>query len=88
MIYSIVPFEQLYYSENKQERMEVVINGEKVILLRNDNNTYTVERLISTNPKVYLNPEFTPGNRIIAITSEKEGPEVKWEIITDGLRLT
>lgn len=89
MIYSIVPFDpfQYYAENNKQERMEVNINGEKVVLLKNDNNTYTIERLISTNPKAYLNPEFMPGTMIMTITSKKESPNVKWEIISDGLTL-
>ena len=44
MIYSIVPYQQILYNEeNKQERMEMSINGEQVILLKNDNNTYTIE---------------------------------------------
>lgn len=83
MIYSIVPFDQLIFNteDNKQERMEVNINGEQVMLLKNDNNTYTIERLISTNPKAYLTPELMPGTMIMTITSEKDSPTVTWEIL-------
>jgi len=87
MIYSIVPAEQLYYSDIKQERMEAVINGERVILLKNEDNTYTVERLISTDPKSFLKPEFMPGTRFLQITSEKEGPDLKWKILNEGITM-
>lgn len=85
MIYSIVPPEQLFYADIKQERMEVSINGEKVILLKNDDNTYTVERLISTNPKAYLKPEFMPGRRLLSVTPDKGTPDAKWEVISNGI---
>ncbi|NLM10925.1 MAG: hypothetical protein GX213_09200 [Clostridiaceae bacterium] len=90
MIYSIVPYDHLmfYPEENKQERMEVNINGEQVILLKSDNNTYTIERLISTNPVSYLIPELMPGTTIMTIRSKKESPDVKWEILNGGPILT
>lgn len=88
MIYSVIPPEQLYYEETKQERIEVIINGERVILLKNDNNTYTIDRLISTNPKAYLNPDFMPGTVIMTITSKKEGPDAKWELMKNSMILS
>ncbi|NLK69622.1 MAG: hypothetical protein GX283_10790 [Clostridiaceae bacterium] len=88
MIYSIVPYQQILYNEeNKQERMEMSINGEQVILLKNDNNTYTIERLLSTNPKSYLIPELMPGTVIMTITAKKETPEVTWEILNKGFHI-
>jgi|GEM_PF-399061 len=86
MIYSIIPPDRLLYNpeDDKQVRMEVNINGEQVVLLKNDNNTYTIERLISTNPKAYLNPEFAPGTIIMPVISKKDNPDVKWEIISDN----
>lgn len=88
MIYSIVPYQQILYNEeNKQERMEMSINGEQVILLKNDNNTYTIERLLSTNPKSYLIPELMPGTVIMTFTVKKETPEVTWEILNKGFHI-
>ena len=88
MIYSIVPYQQILSNEeNKQERMEMSINGEQVILLKNDNNTYTIERLISTNPKSYLSPELMPGTVIMTITAKKEMPNVTWEILNKDLSI-
>lgn len=90
MIYSIIPYDQMFFNseDNRQERMEVNINGEKVVLLKNDNNTYTIERLISTNPKAYLNPDFMPGTVIMTVTSKKESPNVKWETMNNDFRCT
>ena len=88
MIYSIVPYQQILSNEeNNQERMEMSINGEQVILLKNDNNTYTIERLISTNPKSYLSPELMPGTVIMTITAKKEMPNVTWEILNKDLSI-
>lgn len=89
MIYSIVPCDQLinYPQDSNQERIEVDINGENVVLLKGENNTYTIERLISTNPRTYLNPELMPGTMIMTIISKKDSPCVKWEIINNGLEL-
>lgn len=89
MIYSIIPLDQLLFNpeDYKQERMEVNINGEQVVILKNSNNTYTIERLISTNPKAYLNPELAPGTVIMTVTSKKENPDVKWEILSNGFTI-
>lgn len=88
MIYSIVPYQQILSNEeNKQERMEMSINGEQVILLKNDNNTYTIERLLSTNPKSYLSPELMPGTVIMTITAKKEMSDVTWEILNKDLSI-
>lgn len=88
MIYSIVPYQQIVSNEeNKQERMEMSINGEQVILLKNDNNTYTIERLLSTNPKSYLSPELMPGTVIMTITAKKEMSDVTWEILNKDLSI-
>lgn len=86
MIYSIVPFDQLlfYNEESTRTRMEVTLDGEQVVLTKNDNNTYSIERLISTNPKSYLRPEFMPGTLLMTITATKETPEVKWQIMNKG----
>ena len=89
MIYSIVPYQQIVSNseENNQERMQMNINGEQVILLKNDNNTYTIERLLSTNPKSYLSPELMPGTVIMTITAKKEMPDVTWEILNKDLSI-
>ncbi|MBP7176587.1 MAG: YlzJ-like family protein [Thermoclostridium sp.] len=83
MIYSIVPFEQILFDQQSgmETRMEVTLDGERVVLMQNDDKTYSIERLISTNPKAYLKPELTPGTILMTITAEKETPDVTWQIM-------
>lgn len=86
MIYSIVPFDQVLFDQQTSmgNRMEVTLNGERVVLLQNENNTYSIERLISTNPKAYLKPELTPGTLLMTITASKETPNVTWQILNSN----
>lgn len=83
MIYSIVPFDQILFDQQNSTgaRMEVTLDGERVLLQQNENNTYSIERLISTNPKAYLKPELAPGTLLMTITSTKETPNVTWQIM-------
>lgn len=85
MIYSIVPFDQILFDPqaNTGTRMEVTLNGEQVVLLKNEDNTYAIERLISTNPKAYLKPELMPGTLLMTITATKETPRVTWQIMNN-----
>ncbi|MDI9482660.1 MAG: YlzJ-like family protein [Bacillota bacterium] len=69
MIYSIIPFEQIFYeSRGEISHMEIMLHGERVVLLKNKDNTYTIDKLISTNPKAYLRPELMPGTLLMNIT--------------------
>lgn len=83
MIYSIVPHEQIFYNseDNAFVRMEVNLHGERVVLLKNPDNTYKIERLLSTNPKSYLRPELSPGTLLMNVESVKNAPGVSWEIL-------
>jgi hypothetical protein len=83
VIYSIVPFDQILFDQQGDTgtRMEVTLDGERVVLLQNENNTYSIERLISTNPKAYLKPELAPGTVLMTITATKETPNVTWQIM-------
>ncbi|MDD4297779.1 MAG: YlzJ-like family protein [Ruminiclostridium sp.] len=83
MIYSVVPYEHIFYNaeENPSLRMEVSLHGEQVVLLKNSDSTYTIERLLSTNPKSYLKPELLPGTLLMTVASVKEAPGVTWEIL-------
>lgn len=83
MIYSVIPFDQILFDQQGElgVRMEVTLDGERVVLLKNDNNTYSIERLISTNPKAYLKPELAPGTLLMTISATKETPNLTWTII-------
>lgn len=85
MIYSVVPFDQILFNqEDPGIRMDVTLNGEHVVIIKNDNNTYSIERLISTNPKAYLKPELMPGTMLMTITAKKETPRVTWTILNNN----
>lgn len=83
MIYSVVPYEQIFYNsaENTVSRMEVNLHGEQVVLLKNPDSTFTIERLLSTNPKAYLRPELLPGTLLMNVESVKNAPGVTWKIL-------
>lgn len=82
MIYSIVPYDNIFYNaEDKDERMEVTLNGEKIVLLKNSDNTFTIERLISTNPKAYLKPELSPGTLLMTVAVNNKSSGVTWKIM-------
>jgi hypothetical protein len=49
---------------NPGSYIEMEYLGEKVIVSPLTNNRYEIQRLISSSPQAYLNPEFQPG-RII-----------------------
>jgi hypothetical protein len=62
-----MPHERIYegYTENSiKEFVEIKYKGEKVLAAAMGNNEYMITRVISTLPKVYLNPELQPGTII------------------------
>ncbi len=83
MIYSIIPYEKVFYNEddNTIMRMEASFQGEKVVLIKNSDNTYTLDRLLSTNPKAYLKPELSPGTLLMNVEPVKKDPGVLWKIL-------
>jgi len=73
LIYSIVPYEQIFYdARSEMSFVEVTLHGERVVLLKNKDNTYTIDRLVSTNPKAYLNPELMPGTLLMGVTIKND----------------
>lgn len=85
MIYSIIPFEQIFYdSRSEMSYMEVTLHGERVVLLKNKDNTYTIDKLISTNPKAYLKPELMPGTLLMNVTVKNDYSDTVWKIRTES----
>lgn len=67
ILYSIIPIDVVFGSGNDLEGynfIEIEYEGEKVEVAPLSNNTYRVNRVISTSPKSYLNPKLMPGNVI------------------------
>ncbi|HEX9061611.1 MAG TPA: YlzJ-like family protein [Clostridia bacterium] len=65
IIYSIIPNEVIFKEpeekQNEGNLVEALYMGEKVIVAPYENNRYTIRRVISTSPKVYLDPNLQPG---------------------------
>lgn len=69
ILYSIMPVEvvfgEQYNNDNDNYKfVEIEYEGEKVVVSPLSNNTYRINRVISTSPKVYLNPKLMPGGII------------------------
>lgn len=67
VIYSIVPPEVIFSAnkENGRENfLEMNYKGERVFVSKHHGNEYTIERIISTSPMAYLDPEIQPGTII------------------------
>ncbi|HHX17800.1 MAG TPA: hypothetical protein GX727_02945 [Clostridium sp.] len=68
ILYSIVPVEIVFGNFSNQikenEYVELEYLGEKIIAIPLSNNRYKIDRIISTSPKVYLNPNLAPGTII------------------------
>lgn len=58
MHYSILPIDESIDSDIKYEE---IIYRNQLVLTRIAQNVQTIERIYSTNPKDYLNPELQPG---------------------------
>ena len=66
ILYSIFPIDVVFCSHdmNVYNFIEIEYEGEKVEVTPLSNNTYKVNRIISTTPKAYLNPKLMPGSII------------------------
>ncbi len=66
ILYSIIPVEVVFSEQNNDNYkfVEIEYEGEKVVASQLSNNTYRINRVISTSPKVYLNPKLMPGEII------------------------
>ncbi len=74
ILYTIIPDESIFNNDNSVSNsnqasdnlatMEINYMGEKVAVLKNSNNKYVVERLLSTSLSAYLNPKLQPGTEI------------------------
>ena len=78
MIYSIVPPEIIF--ENKKDKenykiKEVQYQGEKLQVMQLENNRLKVQRIISTNPQAYMNPNIQPGTIIKLGFVDDDSPE-------------
>lgn len=64
MFYSIVPYEQLFpTSEDDFKYEEVSYQGSTIQVYKRDDK-FIIKRVISTDPKVYLNNDLIPGNEL------------------------
>ncbi|MDR0286983.1 MAG: YlzJ-like family protein [Clostridiales bacterium] len=69
MLYTIIPIE-VVLNETEEDKipsadMKIMLSGNKKIQVRkNSLGKYVVDRLLSSDPKDYLNPVFLPGEEL------------------------
>jgi len=67
ILYSIVPHELVFQGNNYMEAeklREAYYNGERIIVAEKPDKSYEIRRLLSTNPRIFLNPIFQPGSTV------------------------
>ena len=66
MMYTIMPMDMVLASGEalKYNFEERNINGQLVQVTKGDDENYSVVRVMSTDPKTFLKPEFQPGYRV------------------------
>lgn len=67
IIYSIIPSEIIFSvngGNSKENFIEVDYKGERVFVSKHKDNEYVIERIISTSPMAFLDPETQPGTKI------------------------
>ncbi len=67
ILYSIVPAELVFRGNNYLEEdklREAYYNGERIIVAQMSDRQYEIRKLLSTNPRSFLNPAFQPGNTV------------------------
>lgn len=62
-LHTIVPPEQIFAAENNLQYEYKRVNNSLVQGVARDGR-FMVERLISTDPSMYLNPRYSPGGRL------------------------
>lgn len=69
ILYSIVPAEVVFGIGDATETagyMEAEYMGEQVLVSRREDGDYVISRLLSTNPRSYLDQSFQPGSVVKA----------------------
>ena len=67
ILYSIIPLDIVFGNPDGSAEMkylEAEYLGEKVLVSKLENNNFVIARLLSTNPKSYLNQKLEPGSVI------------------------
>jgi hypothetical protein len=70
IMYSIIPNEIIFKNteENFENNyLEMDYLGERVQVTASVDNKFIINRIISTSPKAYLNPNLQPGSKIEGI---------------------
>lgn len=74
IIYSIIPYEYIFSEQSKSSEnkyMQIEYMGETLEVSPMSNNSFIVNRIISTNPKSFLKPQIQPGKIITLVFEAK-----------------
>lgn len=66
MLYTIVPLDIVLNEATKEydNYCEKTVNGQLVQLSKTEDNKYSIVRVISTDPHIFLDSKYQPGLRI------------------------
>ena len=64
MIWSIIPDFLIFEEAFKPELEELSADGHMVMAQKQEDGSYKIERILSTNPSDFLNPSCLPGRTI------------------------
>ncbi|QUI23034.1 YlzJ-like family protein [Vallitalea pronyensis] len=64
MFYSIVPYDQLFSTNEEEYKYEEVAHNGLTIQVYRKDDKMIIKRVISTDPKVYLDEKYSPGSEL------------------------
>lgn len=64
MFYSIIPYDELFSTNEEEYKYEeIALDGNTIQVYRKDDKMI-IKRVISTDPKVYLDTKYSPGSEL------------------------
>ncbi len=65
MLYTIIDINSVFYGDSAEcTSSQAYYKGQNIMTVADRNGNQTISRLLSTDPYVYLNKEYCPGNYI------------------------
>ncbi len=76
ILYTPIPPEVIWQTVNEKTQQgleEVVIDNIQIQVSRTEHNQIRIERILSTNPQIYLDKRFQPGMSVLLEPVLKKG---------------
>jgi len=67
--YTVLPMDLVFHDYNQPSMAleEVLVEGVRMLVRKDNESESTIVRVISGDPSVYLNPRFQPGTKVTRI---------------------